>query len=49
MKMEDIGKYLQRQQITRTKEGVESSNSEIDNFFTLAQLIFIAQARGSKS
>jgi hypothetical protein len=42
MKMEEISKYLQKQQITHTKEGVESFDSEIDDLFTLTQFIFIA-------
>jgi hypothetical protein len=47
--MEEIDKYLRRQQITQTKEGAKSFDNEIDNFFTPTQLILIAQARGSKS
>jgi hypothetical protein len=47
--MEQIGKYMQKLQITYIKEWAKSSNIEIDDFFTLSQLIFYAQAGGSRS
>ncbi len=43
MEMEQIRKYLQRQQITYTNEGVKSFDNEIDDFFIPAQLILYAQ------
>jgi hypothetical protein len=49
MKMEQTSKYLQRRHITYTKEGAESSNSEIDNFYIPTQLIHYAKARGSRN
>ncbi len=43
VEMEQTGKYLQRQQITYTNEGVKSFDNEIDDFFIPAQLILYAQ------
>jgi hypothetical protein len=45
MKIDLISKYLQRQWITCTKEGVEFSNNKIDDFLTLAHFILYAKLR----
>ncbi len=45
VKIEQIGKYLWRQHMTHTKEGTKFSDSDIDDFLTLAQLILYAKVR----
>jgi len=49
MKINKTDKYLQRQHITCTKEGAKSSNSEINDFLTLTQLILYAKSRCPRS
>ncbi len=49
VKIDQTDKYFWRQQITCTKEGVESSDIEIDDFLILALLIFYAKSRCLRS
>jgi hypothetical protein len=36
VKLDQINQYLRGEQITTTKDGVKSSNNEIDDYFIIA-------------
>jgi hypothetical protein len=46
MKPNWINQYMKGERITTTKDGVKSSNSEINNYLTPTQMVFYVKSSG---